>query len=91
LGLHVELVDEATRMALDLEAGTGVLVTECEAGSPPCLAGMLEGDVITHFDDRVVHSSDDLAQGLRDVAAGDIVRLQLRRGRSEAFLAFTVP
>jgi S1-C subfamily serine protease len=71
--------------------GGGVLVLRAPAGSPAARAGVrgttrgqdgaiIAGDVITGVDDAPVRDSGDLFRALDGRAAGDDVRLSLRRG-----------
>jgi len=64
-----------------LEAESGVLVVSVEAQSPAEKAGLLEGDVIVAYDDRVVTGIDTLHQLLTDDKVGVKSSLTvLRRG-----------
>lgn len=54
-----------------------------ELGSPADNAGFLEGDVITHFQDKEIENIDDLAEALKDFAPGQKVRFQLKRDEEE--------
>ena len=71
--------------------GGGVLVLRAPAGSPAARAGVrgttrggdgevIAGDVITGLDGAPVRDSGDLFRALDGRAAGDNVRLSLRRG-----------
>ena len=79
--------------------GGGVLVLRAPAGSPAARAGVrgttrgadgavVAGDVITAMDGAAVRDSGDLFRALDGHAAGDDVRLSLRRG--DAALSITL-
>jgi Do/DeqQ family serine protease len=61
----------------------GVLVRGVEEASPASDAGVKAGDVILAVGDRVVHSSDEYEQRIRDHAADSEVRLSLHRDGGE--------
>ena len=61
----------------------GVLVRGVEEASPAAEAGVKAGDVILAVGDRVVHSSDEYEQRIRDHAADSEVRLRLHRNGGE--------
>ena len=64
--------------------GPGAQVAEVTAGSPADTAGILDGDVITAIDGKVLADSTELVVAIRDNAPGDTVTLTLlRNGRTQ--------
>lgn len=64
--------------------GPGAKVAEVTAGSPANTAGVLDGDVITAIDGKVLTDSTELVVAIRDNAPGDTVTLTLLRdGRTQ--------
>ncbi len=59
-----------------------VTVDRVQPGSPAALAGVRDGDRITHLDGRTVGSMDDVAAILGRHAPGDVVGLVVERGDS---------
>jgi putative serine protease PepD len=57
----------------------GALVSAITPGGPAEVAGILEGDVITKLDKRMVINSDELIVAIRDKAPGDQVSITLKR------------
>lgn len=65
-------------------SGPGARVAEVTAGSPADTAGVLDGDVITAIDGKVLADSTELVVAIRDNAPGDTVTLTLLRdGRTQ--------
>lgn len=89
LGIRVQALDEAVRK--ELGADEGVVVRELAEDSPARKAGLREGDVIVHVEEGAVASSGVLRKALTAYEAGDVVRLKVRRGPAESYLAFVVP
>ncbi|MGE0297163.1 trypsin-like peptidase domain-containing protein [Pseudonocardia sp.] len=67
LGVNVAVRDEGE--------GTGAVVGQVTPGGPAQLAGIVDGEVITRVDDRVITNGDELVAAIRDHAPGDQVTL----------------
>ncbi|QDU94158.1 S1C family serine protease [Lignipirellula cremea] len=87
----VELAPDQWRRYLQ---APGVLVLNVEEGSPAAKAGILPtrrafdgeielGDFIVSLDDQPINSTDDYLSALESKAAGDAVKVVVRRGRTE--------
>lgn len=64
--------------------GPGAQVAEVTPDSPADIAGILDGDVITAIDGKVLTDSTELVVAIRDNAPGDTVTLTLLRdGRTQ--------
>ena len=64
--------------------GPGAQVAEVTPESPADAAGILDGDVITAIDGKVLADSTELVVAIRDNAPGDTVILTLLRdGRTQ--------
>ncbi len=66
LGITMQDMDENTAKALGLAENKGALVAGVQPGQPAEAAGLMEGDVITKIDGKVIEDRDDL---LRTIAA----------------------
>ncbi|MBI3621840.1 MAG: trypsin-like peptidase domain-containing protein [Nitrospirae bacterium] len=63
----------------NLPVETGVLIVSVEPDSPARRAGLLEGDLIIRYDDRVVSGIDDLHRLLTDKEVGQAAVLTILR------------
>jgi putative serine protease PepD len=61
--------------ARDDGEGNGAVVGQVTPGGPAQLAGIVDGEVITRVDDRVITNGDELVAAIRDHAPGDQVTL----------------
>ena len=61
-----------------------------EERTAPWLAGVREGDIITHLNDIAVSNAVDFTRALQTLPRGKEVQLRLRRGRSQVFVSFMV-
>lgn len=87
----VETIAEDVRVSLGIGELAAVLVTDVEQAAVAWIAGLREGDLLTHIDNRPVSSSAQAQQALRSATSGQQIQLRLRRGRAQLFIAFTVP
>lgn len=68
----------------DTEEGKGVKVIDVDQDSNAARAGIKEGDIITHLDDKAVNSVDEISAMLREKKDNPTVRFQLKRaGKSQ--------
>lgn len=68
--------------------GGGLRVTRVGEGSPAAEAGLKEGDVVWKFNGRKTSRREDLQKELKEMAIGDEVRLDVRRGDEDLTLTF---
>jgi serine protease Do len=83
-GLHVQDLTPEIADQLGVDAGTGVLVTTVEPGSPADGAGLRRGDLILEVDRKEVKSTGELKERLG--SAGDRSLLLVRRGDATIFV-----
>lgn len=69
---------------------SGVFVAEVTNGSPAKTAGILEGDIITKFEDQVINSFKDFRKELYTHSVGDKVKLVLDRYGDEIEVEVTL-
>ncbi|MGE3288347.1 MAG: S1C family serine protease [Pseudonocardia sp.] len=79
---ELEATGVATRAVLGVSVaarddgeGNGAVVGQVTPGGPAQLAGIVDGEVITRVDDRVITNGDELVAAIRDHAPGDQVTL----------------
>jgi C-terminal processing protease CtpA/Prc len=84
-GAEVRDLDPEFADALGVE-GSGVLVLDVPAGTPAAIAGIRVGDVITHIDQVLIRSVDDLRLGLSRAGAETPVTLVRQRTTRQVLL-----
>ncbi|MCK6458431.1 MAG: M28 family peptidase [Planctomycetes bacterium] len=70
--------------------GPGVRVESVVAGSPAEKAGVKAGDILLAIGDKELKTLRDLSEALKAHAAGDVVKLRLKRGAEELTLEATL-
>jgi S1-C subfamily serine protease len=65
------------------EGKDGALVTEVVPGSPAERAGLLDKDVITLFNKKMVKTSGDLEESFKGVSVGDLIPISVLRHGAE--------
>lgn len=74
-------------LGLATEAAEGGLrVTKVGAKSPAEQAGVKEGDIILRFNDKAFAKREEMQDQLKEMSAGDEVKLDIRRGGKELTL-----
>ena len=63
----------------DTDDGKGVKVLDVSEEGAAAKAGVKEGDVITHVDDKAVNSADEITRHLRDTKDKSSVQLKVQR------------
>jgi serine protease Do len=90
LGLDVRDFTPPPPNPYHLVAVYGALVNGVAASSPAAQAGLLPGDVVTHFADRPVATADALNRAVLGTAPGTIVDLVVIRNGNELKLTAQV-
>lgn len=80
LGVAIQRVQELYLPCYPVDASTGLLVVNVEAGSPADEAGVQACDVIVGLAGEPVDTSGDLFRLLTENRAGERVQIELRRG-----------
>ena len=63
------------------EVETGVKFADVTPDSPAAKAGLLADDILIHFGDKPIENLYDFTYALRDSKVGDVVEVQVLRGR----------
>jgi serine protease Do len=71
LGVTVRQLTPSLRQELDLEAGSGAVVTSVDDTGPTASVGVRPGDVITELDGTEIRSVEDLLTALRGTRPGE--------------------
>ena len=90
LGVVAQEVNQALADSFKLDAPTGALIANVQAGSAAAKAGLKAGDVIRAIDDRPVVSSGDLASIISLSRPGKRVTLDVWRDGSRKALTATL-
>ncbi|MBI2710261.1 MAG: trypsin-like peptidase domain-containing protein [Actinobacteria bacterium] len=88
--LGVEAGDVPASVARSLGIDGGASVTATSPGSPAERAGLRKGDVVVALDDRRVPSMDALVSMLRRYRPGDVVAVEVRRGKGARSVSATL-
>jgi len=80
LGVTVQDVTPDIAEALELEKGTGALVTNVESGSPAQETGIRAGDLIVEINGGPIDTATDLRNQVGLVPVGDVLKIKLMRG-----------
>lgn len=71
-------------------ADKGARVAKVLPDTPAEKAGLLENDIITHFDGRPVENQEAVIEALKTRSPGDLIRLSIRRGEDELEILATL-
>ncbi len=91
LGMTVADLTPQLQRQLGVEVDEGVVVKQIEPDGAAARASLRLGDVIVGFNGKGVKTAREFAQGVRGLAAGAVIRLQVLRGNGKLFLAFRKP
>jgi serine protease Do len=86
LGISLEPVSAAMRVALALEEGRGVLVRRVVPGSAAEEAGLAEGDVILELEGRPMRGPRELSRAVGALGPGDSLDMKVWRGGQQLSL-----
>lgn len=81
VGIQMQALNEQLGEYFGVKDGDGVLIQEVEEDSPAEKAGMKAGDVILSVDSEQIDGTDDIAEILSDMEAGDKVAFDLLRDK----------
>jgi serine protease Do len=88
LGVRIQPISPDMASALGLSSARGALVSTVEEGSAAARAGLMQGDVITHYNGKSVADDNQLRNAVASTRPGTSVPVQvLRNGRSETLQA----
>jgi hypothetical protein len=90
--LGVQLIDitEDLRAHFGAPRDAGVLVSEVEKDSPAARAGVSVGDVVTRIDGDRMESARDVTRVIRHKKKGDVVKIDVERGKAARTLSATL-
>ena len=86
LGLQPEELSDELRAQLDLEEGTGLLVSDVLEGSPAQKAGLRKNDILLKIDGKPVKGEEMLAGYMKSARVGQESTLTvLRKGKEQTY------
>jgi S1-C subfamily serine protease len=89
LGIVSDTVRLPQEIAIQVNQQSGVMIYQVEANSPAKKAGLAMGDVILKFDQKSIHSINELHHYLTEEVIGKPTRLQTLRGENPIELTIT--
>jgi Do/DeqQ family serine protease len=88
LGVTIQSISPDMATALNLSSTHGALVSSVEEGGPAAKAGLKQGDVITHYNGKVVTDNNQLRNVVAATTPGTTVPVEiLRDGKAETLHA----
>jgi serine protease Do len=90
-GLSLGALTPEIQQQLGLDTSRGALVSEVAPGSPAARAGLRPGDVVTELQGKPIATPAELADTLKKLPSGQVVRLKVNRGDSKSFIALSKP
>lgn len=82
LGVGIQEVTEELAKSFHLKNTKGALLASVFPDSPAAVAGLKEGDIITHFDGKEIHESHELPTLVAQTRVGKVVKVNVvREGR----------
>ena len=91
LGMNVQEITPEIARQLQLKDPGGVIVTQVEPGSPAEEAGVQRGDVIREINGQALRKLSDYQNAVGKVKKDEVVRLLIKRGERNLYLAFRAP
>ena len=83
LGIVLYTVDQFAIARYELGVESGVLITQVVQGSPADKAGLIPGDVITHFADEEIATAEDMIKAIHLSEIGQEIPVTYWRDQSE--------
>jgi serine protease Do len=90
LGVTIQSMTPELAKSFHLNPEQGVLVADVESNSPAARAGVQSGDIILAYNDRELHSANDLSLAVAETKAGMPARLKVLRSGKEMSLEVKV-
>jgi S1-C subfamily serine protease len=87
IGITVQNLDKRLAHYLKVPGKIGIMVKAVESESPANRAGIQAGDIILSIDNRKILSSADYQTAMRGFAAGDTLRVNIRRNNRNLTVA----
>lgn len=90
IGIESQSVPEYSARSLGLAKGQGIVVRSIYRDGPAALAGLLPGDVITHFDDVPATATRSGMKRIAHAQPGEKVQVRFLRGRQVGLATITI-
>jgi serine protease Do len=91
LGMNVQEITPEVARQLQLKDLAGVIVTQVETGSAAEEAGVQRGDIIREINGHPIRKLADYVNTVEKVKKDEVVRLLIKRGERNLYLAFRAP
>ncbi len=86
LGIYVKALDKPTASSAGLAEAKGAVVRRVVKGGPAETAGLLQGDIITRFNNEPINDINDLRWKSSVAGIGHTAEVNVRRGRKDVLL-----
>jgi len=87
-GMSVQEITPELARQLQLKETGGVIVSQVESGSPADEAGLQRGDIIQEINGQAIRKLGDYQAAIGKVKKDEVVRLLVKRGERNIYLAF---
>lgn len=87
LGIQVQSLTPELAQGMDLEADSGVVVSDVTPGEPGGEAGLRRGDVITEINRKAVANEADYQKMVKKLKKGDTALMLVKRGGTTIYIA----
>jgi serine protease Do len=88
LGMSVQEITPELARQLRLKESGGVIVSQVESGSPADEAGVQRGDIVQEINGQAIRGLSDYQAAIGKVKKDEVVRLLVKRGERNIYLAF---
>ena len=90
LGVEGQEVNTKILKQLKLTTGNGILITALDQGGPADKAGLKNGDIITHINNKEISSVNDIMMVVADGKPGEIIEISGIRKRQSFMTNITL-
>jgi serine protease Do len=88
IGIAVRALPPDVSGKIGLKPGKGVLVVSVKEGSKAAESGIQGDDIILKVNDAETNSPGDFVKAMKSIKGGNMVRMLVRRGEGNVFIAF---
>jgi serine protease Do len=90
LGIYVSSIDQTVARALQVGSRGGLLIDDIDADASAARAGLAQGDLITHLDNRPVRQVRDLTRFLLRRRQGEAIQVGINRAGQVMIIRITL-
>jgi serine protease Do len=83
IGIHAQTITPILAEGLGLSQDWGAILADVAPGGPGAIAGLQAGDVVLTMDEKIIENGRQLLVNLYQRKIGDVVRLEVLRGKEK--------